>query len=141
MSHAETLVRRYYDAFNAADAPSFLALLTHDVVHDINQGEREIGRDAFARFVERMTRCYRERIGDVVVMTDASGERAAAEFVVHGEYLQADTDMPPAQGQRYVLAAGAFFVLRDGLIARISNFYNLPDWLRQVSLPTEGRSS
>lgn len=141
MSPAETLVRRYYDAFNAADAPSFLGLLADDVVHDINQGGREIGRDAFGQFVGRMTRCYRERIADLVVMTDASGERAAAEFVVHGEYLQADTDMPPAHGQRYVLPAGAFFVLRDGLIARITNFYDLQDWLRQVSRPTEGSSS
>jgi steroid delta-isomerase-like uncharacterized protein len=133
MNPAETLIRRYYDAFNAGDADSFLDLLTDDVVHDINQGERETGRAAFGQFVNRMTRCYRERIVDLVVMTEASGAHAAAEFIVHGEYLAADEGLPPAHGQRYVLPAGAFFGLRDGKIARVSNFYNLQDWLLQVS--------
>jgi steroid delta-isomerase-like uncharacterized protein len=133
MSPAETLIRHYYDAFNAGDDAGFLALLTDDVVHDINQGERELGRDAFAHFVRRMTRCYRERIVDLVVMTEASGLHAAAEFTVHGRYLDSDAGLPPANGQTYVLPACAFFQLRDGKIARVSNFYNLQDWLRQVS--------
>jgi steroid delta-isomerase-like uncharacterized protein len=133
MNQAETLIRHYYDAFNAGDAESFLGLLTDDVVHDINQGQRETGRAVFGAFVNRMTRCYRERIVDLVVMTEASGARAAAEFTVHGEYLEADEGLPPAHGQRYVLPAGAFFVLRGGKIARVTNFYNLQDWLLQVS--------
>ena len=37
------LITRYYAAFNAADMETFLSLLTDDVVHDINQGERETG--------------------------------------------------------------------------------------------------
>jgi hypothetical protein len=32
-----------------------------------------------------------------------------------------------------VLPAGAFFDLRDGLISRVTTFYNLNDWIRQVS--------
>ena len=130
---AETLVRRYYDAFNADDEAGFLALPAEDVAHDINQGEREVGRETFARFLSRMNRCYRERIADLVVLTEPSGARAAAEFTVHGTYLETDEGLPPARGQRYVLAAGAFFELRDGKVARVSNHYNLPDWIRQVS--------
>jgi steroid delta-isomerase-like uncharacterized protein len=133
MPPAEMLIRRYYEAFNTGDEAQFLALLAVDVVHDINQGEREIGRDAFALFVRRMARCYHERIDDLMVMTEPSGERAAAEFTVHGTYLEADEGLPPAKGQTYVLPAGAFFVLRDGQIARVSNTYNLRDWLLQVS--------
>jgi steroid delta-isomerase-like uncharacterized protein len=133
MTPAETLIRRYYDAFNAGDEAAFLALLAEDVVHDVNQGGREVGREAFARFLSRMNRCYRERIADLVVLTEASGTRAAAEFTVHGTYLDTDEGLPPARGQRYVLPAGAFFALRDGMVARISNHYNLPDWIRQVS--------
>ncbi|MBV8614799.1 MAG: nuclear transport factor 2 family protein, partial [Acetobacteraceae bacterium] len=44
---AETIVRAYYAAFNAGDEAGFLALLSDDVVHDINQGGREIGKPAF----------------------------------------------------------------------------------------------
>ena len=136
---AEAVIRAYYDAFNAGDEAAFLALLTDDVAHDVSQGGREIGRDSFARFLAHMNRCYRERIEDLAVMTEATGTRAAAEFTVHGEYIATDPGVPegtaPARGQRYVLPAGAFFTLRDGKVARISNHYNLGDWVRQVSTP------
>ncbi len=129
---AQDLITRYYERFNAGDREGFLALLTDDVVHDINQGGREVGKAAFRGFLARMDRSYREQIRDVVVCTSADGARAAAEYVVHGQYLATDEGLPPATGQRYVLPGGAFFAIRDGLVARISNAYNLTDWLRQV---------
>ena len=133
MTEAETLVRAYYDAFNAGDTPALLALLTEDVEHGINQGGREVGRDAFARFMAGMDTCYRERLTDLVVLTEPTGARAAAEFIVHGTYIQTAPGLPAATSQTYVLPAGAFFTLRGGRVARIDNFYNLPDWLRQVA--------
>jgi len=136
MTDAERLVRAYYDAFNRGDRAAFLGLLADDVAHDINQGGREIGRDAFARFMDHMDRCYREEIIDLVVMADATGGHAAAMFTVRGSYLATDPGVPvgtpPASGQTYSLPAGAFFALRDGRVARIANHYNLGDWVRQV---------
>lgn len=133
---AHGLVERYYAAFNRQDWPAMLELLADDVVHDINQGGRETGRAAFAAFLQRMDRCYRERLSDIVLMTDDEGTRVAAEYVVHGEYHVADEGLPPpASGQRYVLPGGAFFTLEAGRIVRISNYYNLQDWLDQVSSP------
>jgi steroid delta-isomerase-like uncharacterized protein len=130
---AEQLIADYYQAFNAGDMDAFLALLTDDVQHDINQGDRETGREAFAAFMERMNRNYRERLVDIQIMSSADGSRAAAEFVVLGEYLVTDEGLPEARGQRYRLPAGAFFELRDNKVARISNYYNLNDWVAQVS--------
>ena len=46
------LLQTYYDAFNAQDMDTFLSLLTEDVIHDINQGDREVGKDTFAAFME-----------------------------------------------------------------------------------------
>ncbi len=136
MTDAEALVRTYYAAFNAGDRAAFLALLADDVAHEISQGGRETGRDAFARFMDHMDRCYRERIEDIVVMVDETGTRAAAEFTVHGTYIATDPGVPartpPANGQTYTLPAGAFFTLRGGRVARIANHYNLGDWVRQV---------
>ena len=129
---SEALVRQYYEAFNRGDRDAMLALLTEDVAHDINQGGRETGKDAFRRFLAHMDRCYRERLADIVVMTSPDGSRAAAEFVVHGTYLATDEGLPPANGQTYVLPAGTFFELRDGKIARVTTCYNLADWSRQV---------
>lgn len=109
------------------------ALLTEDVIHDLNQGEREVGRATFRRFIERMAQSYREQLRDIVVMIGAQG-RAAAEYIVDGEYIATDAATgEAARGQRYSLPGGAFFEVRDGLIRRVTNYYNLCDWLRQVS--------
>lgn len=126
------LLTRYYAAFNAQGMDTFLGLLTDDVVHDINQGQREVGKRAFVEFMARMNRCYREQIVDLVVLSDMSGMRAAAEFTVLGTYLASDEGLPDARGQTYQLPAGAFFNIRDGKVARVTNYYNLQDWLRQV---------
>lgn len=126
------LLRDYYAAFNRQDMPHFLGLLSEDVVHDVNEGPRETGKEAFAAFMERMNAHYREQISDLVVMTNAEGTRAAAEFTVSGEYLRTDEGLPPADGQTYRLRAGAFFDVEDGRIARVSNHYNLQDWIAQV---------
>jgi steroid delta-isomerase-like uncharacterized protein len=129
---ATTLVLNYYAAFNRGDWDAMLALLTDDVAHDLNQGGRETGRDAFAAFLARMDRSYREQLRDIGVRACPDGARAAAEYVVHGTYLVADEGLPPANGQTYVLPGGAFFDLRDGKIARVTNYYNLQDWIAQV---------
>jgi steroid delta-isomerase-like uncharacterized protein len=124
------VVTAYYEAFNRGDWDGMCALLAEDVAHDLNQGGREVGRATFRAFLDRMNRSYRERLRDIVVMGD--GGRVAAEYVVEGEYLATDEGLPPATGQRYTLPGGAFFEVRDRLIRRVTNYYNLQDWLRQV---------
>ena len=52
---------------------------------------------------------------------------------MNGTYLQTDEGLPEAKGQTYVLPAGTFFTIRDGKIARVTTYYNLADWMRQVS--------
>jgi steroid delta-isomerase-like uncharacterized protein len=131
--NTDAVITAYYAAFNAGDMAAFLDLLTDDVRHDINQSGTETGREAFAAFLQEMNRCYNETITDIVILSDASGTRAAAEFVVRGEYLQSQEGLPPARNQKYTLPAGAFFTLRDGKICRISNYYNVPAWLAQVA--------
>jgi steroid delta-isomerase-like uncharacterized protein len=129
---AITAVLAYYKAFNRGDWDGMLAQLTEDVIHDANQGARHVGREPFRAFLARMQRCYREELREIVVMASPDGTRAAAEYVVHGTYLATDDGLPAARGQTYVLPGGAFFDLRDGKIARVTNHYNLQDWLRQI---------
>jgi steroid delta-isomerase-like uncharacterized protein len=129
----EALIRRYYDAFNRGDAEGMLACLADDVVHDVNQGGRRIGKAAFADFCRHMSATYQERLTDIAVMTSADGTRAAAEFNVHGTYLKTDEGLPPATGQTYQLPAGTFFAVADGRITRVTTYYNLTDWLLQVA--------
>ncbi len=127
------LVESYYAAFNGGDMDTFLNLLTDDVIHDINQGRREVGKEAFSVFMGGMNTNYKEQLVDMVIMATADGARAAAEFVVLGEYIKTDEGLPEANGQTYRLPAGAFFEIRANKVARITNYYNLQDWIAQVS--------
>jgi steroid delta-isomerase-like uncharacterized protein len=126
------IIEAYYRSFNARDYEGMLTLVADELVHEQNQGDRVIGRDEFKTFLERMDRAYREQLTDLVVMSEPAGVRFAAEFTVIGKYLQADPGMPAAHGQSYELSAGAFFELDDGIIQRITTYYNLRDWLSQV---------
>jgi steroid delta-isomerase-like uncharacterized protein len=130
---ANETIAAYYAAFNAGDAVGMLACVTDDVEHRVNEGGIRMGRAKFAEFCAHMGVSYRETLQDITIFTNPEGSRAAAEFTVHGAYLQTDPGLPPAKGQRYILPAGAFFDLRDGKIARITTFYNLNDWISQVS--------
>jgi len=127
------LIRRYYEAFNAGDNATVISCLTPDVIHDVNQGERRTGIEKFKAFQARMDHHYKEQLKDIAVMVSQDGTRAAAEFNVHGSYLNTDEGLPKAKGQTYVLPAGAFFAIRDGKIARVTTYYNLTDWIMQVS--------
>lgn len=128
----QATIESYYEAFNRGDREAMFALLDEGVVHDLNQGGRETGVAAFRAFMTRMDRCYRESLEDLVILASADGTRAAAEFLVRGEYLATDEGLPEAAGQRYLLPAGAFFELRDGRITRVTMYYNLQEWLRQI---------
>lgn len=130
---ATELVLAYYAAFNRGDWTAMLDCLDDQVVHDLNQGPRETGRAQFAAFLQRMAASYREQLDDIVVMSSPDGRRAAAEYVVRGEYLADDAGLPKARGQKYELPGGAFFEVRNGKLARVSNYYNLQEWLAQVS--------
>lgn len=143
MSASQTvaIIERYYAAFNAGDSEGMLACLAEDVVHDVNQGRRRTGKSAFREFSRHMERCYAEQLENMAVMATADGRRAAAEFEVLGTYIETDSGLPPATGQTYRLSAGAFFEVRDGLIVRVTTYYNLADWLGQIAGPISETSA
>ncbi|CTQ77615.1 ketosteroid isomerase-related protein [Roseibium alexandrii] len=126
------LIDTYFAAFNAGDTKKMESLVAEDLIHDVNQGGRRLGKDAFWSFNVHMTRCYKERLTDIVLFVNEEGTRAAAEFIVHGTYIATDEGLPEADGQTYALPAGSFFEIRDGQIARITTYYNLQDWIAQV---------
>lgn len=127
------LIQRYYDAFNSGDTEGMLACLADDVVHDVNQGERRVGKDRFHAFSARMSHHYSEQLTDIVVMVSSDGRRVAAEFNVSGVYKVSEQGLPDAKGQSYRLPAGTFFAIDGGRISRVTTYYNLTDWIMQVT--------
>lgn len=129
---AEATITAYYAAFNDGHIAGMLDTLHDDFAHHVNEGATRLGKAAFAEFCAHMSATYKEALKDMVIMANADGTRGAAEFVVHGQYLKTDPGLPEAHGQRYVLPAGGFFTLKDGKITRVTTYYNLNDWIRQV---------
>lgn len=129
---AITLITRYYATFNSGDREAFLDLLDDRVEHGLNQGATEHGKEAFRKFLERMDRSYREQVRELQVFATDDGSRGAAEFFIEGVYVNTDEGLPKATGQTYYLRVGAFFDLCFGKVRRITNYYNLQDWLKQV---------
>lgn len=127
------VIEAYYAAFNAGDAAGMLACVTDDVEHRVNEGGIRLGKEKFAEFCGHMGVSYREVLRDIEIFVNGDGTRGAAEFVVHGSYLKTDPGLPEAHGQSYILPAGSFFDLKAGKIARVTTFYNLADWIAQVS--------
>ncbi len=109
-----------------------LDCLSEDVAHHVNQGEFRTGKAAFAEFCAHMSRCYDEKLTDLVIFSASDQGRAAAEFTVNGTYLSTDDGLPEAKGQTYRLPAGSFFEVRDGKITRVTTYCNLSDWMSQV---------
>ncbi|MFP5385521.1 MAG: ketosteroid isomerase-related protein [Bacteriovoracia bacterium] len=126
------LIEKYYQAFNQKNYEGMLELLSEDVSHDINQGKRIPGKKAFREFLQRMDFLYDENLTDIVIMTDASGKRASAEFICNGTYKNTDEGLPPARGQTYKIPVGTFFDINGGKITRVTNYYNLNDWIKMV---------
>lgn len=133
MTKTTDLIHRYYAAFNAKDWTAMAACVSEDLNHFVNEGDKRGGRKAFAEFIAHMDDCYDERLTDIMVMPSADGARAAAEFIVNGTYKKTDPGLPEARGQTYRLPAGAFFEVMDGTIQRVTTYYNLKQWIRQVS--------
>lgn len=130
---AAALVREYCDALNDGDIDKLLQLVTDDVVHDVNQGERRQGRDKLKAFHARMAHHYSDKLVDAAVMVARNGERAAAEYNIKGTYKETEQGLPPASQQTYGLPGGTFFAIRDGKISRISTYFNMTDWLTQIA--------
>ncbi|MFN8612688.1 MAG: nuclear transport factor 2 family protein [Vulcanimicrobiota bacterium] len=124
------LIETYYQYFNSANWEGMLSLLDEQVVHEVSQGAVQRGKAAFRDFLKHMERCYRERVSQLCVFFHE--DRAAAEFWLEGEYLNTDSGLPEARGQKYQLRVGSFFEIKESLITRVSVHYNLQDWLAQV---------
>lgn len=125
-------IEKYFAVFNSGDVEGMLALLDDQIIHEANQGKVHKGKEKFREFLNHMNECYKEDIAELVVFDAGNGVNFAAEFMVHGTYLKTDGSLPPARNQKYSIRAGSFFELRNGKVARVSTYYNLPHWIELV---------
>lgn len=135
-------VERYLDAWNRHDADAVLGFMTHDCTYtDVAVGETYSGSAALREFVgglaARFSSDYRFEGGFVVL----SGDGYAAEWVMKGTH---DGQGPrlPGTGKPYAIHGVSIGELRDGKIARNTDYWNMTELLVQVGLmPAPGRTA
>lgn len=127
------IAKTYFDAFNAKDIDGMLACLSDDVEHHPNGGEIRTGKDNFRQFCKYMALCYDETLVDMVLFESGGGANVTAQYIVKGTYLQTDGMLPLAQGQKYTLPCKSHFLIENGLISKVATFYDIDQWLKQVS--------
>ncbi|MFN8369048.1 MAG: ketosteroid isomerase-related protein [Bacteriovoracaceae bacterium] len=131
--NTKNLIENYYKAFNEKKIDKMIDLLAEDVIHDTNQGERTRTKNDFISFMSDMDIYYEEELKNFSILVSTDEKRASAEFTCYGTYKKSAPGLPPARGQKYILLVGCFFEVINGKIARITNYYNLQDWLKQVN--------
>ena len=86
-------------------------------------------RDAVARRSARFSRAWTAAIRSSCATSWSQRRRRHAaprpNTSCTARYKVGDEGLPAAHGQTYVLPGGAFFDVRDGRIARVTNYYNL----------------
>jgi hypothetical protein len=65
-------------------------------------GRTSAGKDAFGEFLAHMNQCYAETVIEPAILVEPDGKRAAAEFMLDGQYLVSDDGLPEASGQSYL---------------------------------------
>ncbi len=132
MSALET-VKQYYSHFNNKNWQGMLDLLHVEIRHEPNQGEPRIGKEKFTEFLQLMDSSYEETLTEMVFFSEPTDTSVSVEFIVNGIYKKGEDGMPEAHGQSYTLPAAAFLEVTDGLISRVTTYYNLPLWISLVS--------
>ena len=128
---SKAVVTAFLEAISVGDRDAALALAADDVIFDMPDGRRVIGRDDLRLALAQRASHFHETLADIAVMTGDG--RAAAEFTLKGAYIAAEPGLPNASGQRFSLQAGAFFEFDDGRISRFSLAINDAALRRQLA--------
>ncbi|OQP87750.1 hypothetical protein BTR14_04105 [Rhizobium rhizosphaerae] len=125
MTDAQTLASRFMEALNARDFGAIAALLHEDAALDALAGVRVVGAEPFRLAVIQYLRHFDESFGDIVVLHDAYGQRAAIDTTARGHYRETQDGFPPAADQFYSIPSLFVFEVEAGLIIRLSHYRNL----------------
>ena len=107
--HTRTVAERYFATLNARAWPDFSALLTDDVRYELPQtSERITGRDDYLRFNQEYPGDWQLHV--TRLLADGTSASASLLCTIGGQQL----------------VAVVFLELRDGLVARVTDFWPEP---------------
>jgi len=127
-----TIIENYYQSFNQGNLDKMLELVAEKIVHEVNESQTQNGKALFKEFLNIMDEHYQEQVKNLVVFSSSTPDRFSAEFNIDGIYKKTQEGLPEAKNQKYFIRVGAFFEIQSGLITRITNYYNLKNWIQAV---------
>ncbi len=126
------LIETYYKHFNDLQFDKMVSLLDDNVVHEVNEGQPQVGLETFKKFMGVMDEHYQEQVKELHVFSTKDPQRFAAEFYIDGVYKKTQEGLPVAKNQKYYIRVGAFFEVKNNKIVRVTNHYNLAHWIKAV---------
>lgn len=121
------------DALNGHDADGVAASFAEDgVLTDVATGQRAEGRTAIKETAEGFIGMFTDlRIEKTATMSE--GDRYGAEWVMTG-IRTGDIPGLPATGRSFRVLGAGMGEVRDGLIVRATEYWNMADFLTQVGI-------
>lgn len=138
MSNAEDILRNYYRAYENCDVDGSLEYMTEDIVYldhamGFHARDKAYLRKAWNRYFEVAGNSDHASILHTIHVTPA-GEYAIEWTEV--TRLNRDWEFLRATGKTYEVRGVSVGVIRDGLIARNADYYDLSTILRQSGIDT-----
>ncbi|MDO9414699.1 nuclear transport factor 2 family protein [Pararhizobium sp.] len=133
MTKTQTLASSFLEALNQRDFSKLAALVDEDVALDTMVGQRTIGAEPMRMAVAQYFRHFDEQFLDIVLMSDAFGQRIAADVTANGHYRETLAGLSNASGQSYAIPAVFVFEIEGGAITRISHYRNTAVFARVLS--------
>lgn len=128
------VAEQWMTAWNSKSPQAMVALFTEDGIYeDLAFQVASVGHKSIAGWISVGT----DHMPDIRIdITDAfqSDERVALRWT----FTATPTFLGPVRstGQRFSVPAASIFEMREGRIAKVQDYYNLADILRQLKLPS-----
>lgn len=129
-----SLLLEWAAAATAADGPRLAALFTEDAEYeDVAVAHISRGHQEIMDFTKVFSTGFPDMVFTITnVVYDDDANRAAAEWTMAGTHKGDMPGMPPANGGTCNLRGMSFLELRDGKIARASDYWNMAEFLTQL---------
>lgn len=131
------LVRKVYELWNDRDIDGALDLATDDVeIRLVALGQTLTGREGFRRFMERFATASSDMQKDVTNQV-ASEEQVVSEFTLRGTHdgpLRTQAGEIAPTEKAIELEVVEVIGIRDGKVAKISNYSDNATLMRQLGL-------
>lgn len=83
--------------------------------------------------MKKVNDSFDETLDNIIILISNDGQFAAAHWIDHGKYYKDYPGMDvSAKNQTYVIPGGHFFEIKNGKLSRVTTYYNLVDFMKQI---------